>query len=371
MASPAYRYLLTDLLTDRPLAHLPLTGVSFDRRLSRTGSLQATLGAPNADRIKLARLAYRYAGRAALWVYRDEALWWGGIPWSVVPTQGQRGAVSAAITAATFDSYAHRRTLYADKVYAGTDQGALIPDLWRTIQADPRGNIGVVAEDQPTGVLRDRTYLASELAKVGKLIEDMGDVIDGPEHTIDVYADSAGNRIKRLRVGQQLGLAEPRTVFQRAVRGGGRILSWQHAADAVGTGTVFQTRGDSPNGNVGEDEQPLLSSRIEATELLAAGWPLLDLTEDRPGVSDVATLNGYAQGLRATYAGAVSTSKYTVQVGDTGWSPNRIGDPVRLKLHDLWHEAGTDQVVRPVGCQVTAADADTPETINLLLGGDE
>lgn len=369
--APAYRYLLCDLLTDQVLAVPPLSGVSFERRISRTGSLSGKLVAPTPALVATAKLMHAYAGRAALWVYRDNQLWWGGIPWTVQAHQGERGPVVADVQAATFDSYAHHRELYADATYSQVDQGVIIPDLWRRMQADPRGDIGVVATDQPTGKLRDRTYLESELAKVGKLIEDLGDVIDGPEHTIDTYLDAEGNRVKRLRVADRLGSSSPRVVFQRAARAGGRVLEWGHTADAVDGGTTFRTRGDAANGNVGEDQEPLMSERLEHTELLEAGWPLLDSSADHPGVSQLDTLTDYAEAKRATHAGALPTSGYSVQVGNTGWSPNRIGDAVRIKLRDEWHNAGTDLTLRPVGARVTVPEGDTPERVTLMLGEDE
>jgi len=368
---PAYRYLLCDLLTDQPIAQLPLSGVSFDRRLCRTGSLTATLDATNQHTATMARLVHRYAGRAALWVYRGDALWWGGIPWTVQPKQGQRGGVSVSITAATFDSYAHHRLLYADATYAGIDQGVIIPDLWRLIQADPSGDIGVLAVDQLTGVLRDRTYLASEHNFAGKLIEDLGDVIDGPEHTIRVYPDADGNRIKELVVASTIGLTTAQTVFQRSARGGGRALEWERTADAIDGGTAFQTRGDTPNGNVGEDVEPALSARVYRDDLLAEGWPLLDVVEDRAGVTEASTLDGYAEGLADQRGGAMPVASYSVQVDGTGWSPNRLGDPVRIKLADLWHTPAVDLTVRPVGCQVTAPEGSQPETVKLILDGDD
>lgn len=369
--TPAYRYLLCDLLTDQVLADLPLSGVTFDRRISRTGSLSGQLDAPTPRLVAAAKLMHSYAGRAALWVYRDNQLWWGGIPWTVQAAQGERGAVVAQLQAATFDSYAHHRHLYADAIYNQVDQGAIIPDLWRKLQADPRGDIGVLAVDQPTGVLRDRTYRESELARVGKLIEDLGDVIDGPEHTIDTYLDAGGNRVKELRVAMRLGSSSPRVVFQRSARAGGRIMEWEHTADAVDGGTTFRARGDAANGNVGQAQEPLMSARLEATELLDKGWPLLDSSVDRAGVTDVDTLTGYAEAMRTTEAGALPTSGYTVQVGNTGWSPNRIGDAVRLKLRDDWHTTTTDLTVRPVGCQVTVPSKGKAEQVKLLLGEDE
>lgn len=371
MPTPAYRYLLCDLLTDRLVAVLPLRGVSFDRRISRVGSLNATMDAASAGQVATAKLLRQFAGRSALWVYRDDSLWWGGIPWTVVPSQGPRGAVQVSVQAATFDSYAHHRRLYADATYSQVDQCTIVADLWRRVQADRGGNIRLDTTEavELSGVLRDRTYRASEHAMVGKLIEDLGDVIDGPEHTVDVYLDANGRRSKRLRVSPSLGLAEPRAVFQRAVSGGGRVTQWQHVADAVDGGTTFQTRGDAPNGNVGADVQPLLSQHVFRDDLLAAGWPLLDVVDDRPGVIEQATLDGYAQALAQTNGGALPTSEYVVEVGNTGWSPNRIGDAVRIKMHDLWHD-GVDLTVRPVGCEVTAPEGDQPETVKLLLDED-
>lgn len=367
-----YRYLLCDLLTDQVLAHVPLTGVSFDRRLSRTGSLSGTLEAPTRELLRIGRLLHDYAGRSALWVERDGALWWGGIPWTVVPQQAERGPVTVSVTAATFDSYAHHRRLYADAKYFAVDQGVIIPDLWRRIQADASGNIGVVAEDQPTGILRDRTYLATDHQWVGDLIEDLGDVIDGPEHTIDVYLDGAGNRVKRLRVAQTIGVPDVRHVFQRAAAGGGRILEWEKAADAVDGGTAFRAKGNATGteGNAGEAVPIPMSDLVERTDLLEAGWPRLDVTEDYSDVTEKATLDGYAEGLAARRGGAIPTSGYTVSVAGTGWNPNRIGDPVRIRLRDDWHDTTTDLQVRPVGCQVTPGEKGQPEKVKLLFGED-
>jgi hypothetical protein len=311
---------------------------------------------------------YENAGRTALWVLRDGQCWWAGIPWTVTPTQGERGPVQLQVQAATFDSYAHHRLLPESRAFLGADQGYIISSLWRLIQEDPRGNIGVRAFDHLTGVPRDRIYRVEDGQYVGKLIEDLGDVIDGPEHTIDTYIDAAGNRVKALRVRQELGQRSPRVVFQRAARGGGRVLKWERSADAVDGGTRFLVRGDARQSNVGTEQLPLMSDPVEASELLATGWPLLDRIEDRPGVVLKDTLDGYAQAMADQYAGAPKTAGYTVQVGNTGWSPNRIGDAVRIKLQDEWHDTGEDLTVRPVGCQVTAPNGATPETVKLLLG---
>jgi hypothetical protein len=185
-----------------------------------------------------------------------------------------------------------------------------------------------------------------------------------------VYLDGLGNRVKRLRVGNRLGVTEPRVVFQRARRAaGGRLTSWSHVADAVDGGTSFRTRGDS-DPNIGADSPPLLSNRAVRQDLLDAGWPLLDVSDDHAGTTDAATLNGWAQAMADQHGGSMPTSGYTVQVGNTGWSPNRLGDTVRLKLQDLWH-GSTDLTVRPVGCKVTAPEKGKDEQVELLLGDED
>lgn len=364
---PAYRYLLCDLLTDEPITDLPLSGVSFEKRISRVGSLSANLTASNRTLVEKARLVHRFAGRSALWVYRDGQVWWGGVLWAAPAQQAERGGVELSLSAATFDSYAHHRALHSTLTYAGVDQGVIIPALWRHLQAQPSGDIGMVAEDQPTGTLRDRTYYGHEQAYYGELIENLGDVEGGPEHTVDTYLDETGARVKRLRVGNRVGATVPTAVFQRAAKGGGRVLEWTDSVDATDAGTAFQVRGASVESNVGEESTPLLSGVHYDTARLADGWPLLDVTDDRSDVTQLDTLTGYARALRDARGGQVRTKGYTVQVADTGWTPNRVGDPVRIRLRDLWHTETTDETLRPVGCKVTPSEKGQAETIELLI----
>jgi len=376
MTVPTYRYLLCDLLTDRLLADLPLTGVSFSGSISRTGTLSATLTAPNAALIRYARTLYTYTGRSALWVERrtngGSSLWWGGIPWTVQPQQDQQGAVSLQVSASTFDSYAGRRLLYEDKVYTQVGQNLIIKDLWDTIQADARngyaaGNIGVDTSQVTTpGTLRNAGYLASDGSWVRDLIEQIGDLDGGPEHTIRVYYDADGSRRKQLVVADRIGITEPRWVFDRVESEhgfGGNILSWQHSADATAGGTAAIARGSTPTGAADQELQPMMSDRAFADDLIADGWPLLDLLDDHPDATVKATLDSYATGLIKTSAGAVPTSSYTVRV-DNGWSPGHLGDAVRLMISDTWH-GRQSLVVRPVAYSVTAAEAGQPETVTL------
>jgi hypothetical protein len=368
--TPKYRYLLCDLRTDRPLAELPLTGVGFDRRISRTGSLQGKFECPTEHLVDIARLCYENAGRAALWVYRDNAIWWGGILWTAPVDEDDRGSLICSVTASTFDSYAHHRVLYEDHVYRDIDPGHIIAGLWRAIQANPYGDIGLVAADQDTGVLMDATYPAAAQAYVGKLIEDLGDLSNGPEHTIDTYLDGSGVRVKELRAARQLGLRSPRVVFSRARGGGGRLVKWNNTADAVSGGTSFQAQGDAPATDLDEQGAPSVSDRVQRLDLLNAGWPLIDVVQDYPGVASPTLLNAYANGMANNLGGNVAARGYTIAVETSDWSPNRIGDYVRIKINDRWH-GNADMTVRPVGCSVKPPERGQAEQVTLLLGDDE
>lgn len=372
MPAPSYTYLLCDLLTDRKILRPPLQGVSFERRIGYPGAFTGKLECPDAQTVAMAKTIKAYCGRGALYVFRNGAPWWGGIIWTAPAKKDGRGNIGLDIAAATFESYPNHRTIRQDVTYTQTDQGVIIPDLWRRMQSDPRGNIGVLAQDQPTGILRDRTYLGTDATKYGTRMTELADVSDGgpgPEWTIDVFADEAGTRSKRLRVGSPLGSRDPEDVV--ATFEGDSIVSWSEVTDAVDGGTAFQTRGAALEGDASVQQQPRMSSVHYADDLLARGWPLLDRTDDYADVSDPGTLESYARGLREREAGAGTTNAYAINVDKSTWQPNQIGLPIRMRQKDLWNPEVTSRIVRPVGYKVTAQERGQVEKVELIFDDEE
>lgn len=371
MTAPRYSYLLCDLLTDQRVATLPLSGVSFGRRIGYAEAITGTLAVPDAQSVMLARAVRAFTGRSSLYVFRNGALWGGGIVWSTPLTKDGRGNLTMTLNAATFESYAFHRDIREDITYTGVDQGVIVPDLWRRMQANPAGDIGVQAVDQPTGILRDRTYLDSDATKYGQRLTELADVIDGgpgPEWTIDVQADAGtGARTKTLRVGSPLGAGgDPVATFS-----GNKVRTWTETTDAIDGGTSFRTRGAAPEGDASVAQQPLMSTAHDADDLLARGWPQLDRTDDYADVIVPATLESYAAGLRVREAGAQTVNAYTVNVEGTTWQPNQLGLPVRIRLKDLWNTPAVSRIVRPVGFKVTAADRSTSERVELIFDDEE
>ncbi|MGH3501576.1 MAG: hypothetical protein ACRDQA_11920 [Nocardioidaceae bacterium] len=366
---PRYRYVVADLLTDRVLADLPLTGVTFDRRISRAGSLRGSMDVPDTETARTADQVARWSGRLSLWVLREGEVWWGGVLWTTSPSRDSKGRSTMSVQAATFESYADRRIIRDDITYDGWDQGTIIPDLWRRLQDRPEGDVGVVARNQQTGIHRDRHYLASDAASYEKRIEEIGDVIDGPEFTIDVGRDTqTGVFTRTLRLGQlKLGTGGVGLLVT-----GVRLPQWTHTNDATQGGTTFQTRGDSRSGNAGAEKQPLLSHVFESTKLLDEGWPLLDVTEDFSSVIHRDVLDNHARALRAKNSGQSVSVGYSAYIGDTGWEPNRVGEYVRIKYSkdDLWNPGG-EELIRPVAVEVTPPSRGGQETVKLIIGEDE
>src|SRR4051812_7956833 len=85
----SYQYLFCDLLTDQVICYLPLTNVSFERRIIQAGTFRATLPVPNAAMAALARkIAPTGAdeiasgpGRTVCHVYRNGQIWGTYLIW--------------------------------------------------------------------------------------------------------------------------------------------------------------------------------------------------------------------------------------------------------------------------------------------------
>jgi len=374
LPSARYRYLICDLLTDQPIATLPLTGVKFSRRISRVGEFSGNWDIAVQEQASLLAEILPNLGRCSLWVYRQPpvphhapwSLWWGGIIWQATPTRNARGPVSISFKASTFDSYAHRRLILQNLVYKGQGQEFIMHDLWARMQARSEGDIGVqtsAAGKELLGTRRDRTYLFNESASYGKRIEELGDVIGGLEHTIDIQLNGDNGRLKILRTQSSLGFDR-----QPFVMTGIKIPTVQQQHDTGLLGTAFVTRGDpDAAGNV------VISNVYENTALLAAGWPLLDIVEDYPGVVLKTTLNTYASGLRAAYSKPSAVPKYVVLPDeDTDWNPNFLGTPIVMKFasNEIWAPA-KNSVVRPTVVEVQPGERGQAETLSFTTDGEE
>ncbi|PJN38989.1 hypothetical protein CG747_20835 [Streptomyces sp. CB02959] len=342
MAGHTYTYLFCDLRTDAVLAELPLRDVRFSTELNGIGTLSATVPYTD-DTIPLDPDTATRPARTAVWVDRDGVIVWGGIVWTRELVEGGK-----AIQAAEFMSYYQRRTV---RTTLSTDQSlitnpAYVPDgqwlyadqrymvwsLLRYAAVQPYGDIGVgisnLAGEPATGIYRVATYFGYERPVIYDAIAALATADDGFDFGVECYWTQPANnnppaRVKRARVwyprrGRQ-SAAESGLVFSS---GGPEpsILDYDWPENGVEVATDVTALG----AGTGEAR---LNSSAQASDMLTAGYPLLERVTTYSDVLDQTRLDGTA---RADLAAATQAdTQPTFQVvadADPVYGSYQVGD---------------------------------------------
>lgn len=367
---PAYNYVFADLRTDQTITEIDLGGVTFGRRIIVPGAFKGGCPLNNLDQTEQARKIV--PGRTVCHVYRDADVWGPYIIWYAEPAMDENGDTTLQLSGASLESYLYARKIRANLTYAGDDQLDIARDLLDHMQTRVEGNIGLQLAAGASGILRDRTYLASENASYGQRLQELANVINGFDYLIRVTVDPVtGDRVREWVHGYPLlgNLAANHVVSQP-----GQVLSWKYPQDATQAATAWQTRGDTIQNDLGTPSEPLMSTVYEDAAKLGAGWPLLDQTEDMSSVRLVSTLNARAQQLRDTRSGLVGIPRITVGFGeDFVFHPNQLGDAVKLALVNDWFPLDAngyptfDHSWRVVGMDVTPEEGDQQEKAELIF----
>ncbi len=378
MSTPSYRYVFADLLTDTDIVTLELESVTFDRRLIQAGSFRASIQIPNADiAAKVRRIAPSGPeeigtgpGRTVVHIYRNGQIWGTYLIWSVIPAGDEKGHVKVDIQGASLESYLSRVEIRQDLTYTAVDQiSELAADLVAQMQAQPYADIGLLIHCPPCGVLRDRTYKASEAATFGQRLTELANVDQGFEYMIRTYLQD-GVRVRDFIGGLFVFATGQDQVWTRP----GNILSWSYGADATGAATSYRTRGATVNDDLGATSEPLMGTAADADALHAAGWARLDKTIDYSSVVVAGTLDDYARWWAANRAGVTRVPQATVRIDEqTAFTPNNLGDYARLTIVDTWFPLDGNakptfsKRLRIVGCEVTPPTRNTGETLKLIF----
>ncbi|MEE2041287.1 hypothetical protein Q8791_29085 [Nocardiopsis sp. CT-R113] len=338
MSAP-YSYTFADLVTDRDLVELDLSDVVFDRRICQAGAFKATAHVTNrATADHVAKVIPRGVGdlsrgpgRTVVHIDRGGDLWGTYIIWRGDPQGDERGRITVPLQGASLESYPAHREIRRDLVYAGVGDRDICRDLVADMEA--HGSIGLDVPAGPPGMPRDRTYRASEAATYGERLDQLAEVIDGPEWMIRTWRDAQGVRHREFVAAGRLGQDATDHHFAQP----GNIMSWSYPADATDVATSYQTRGDTPNDDLSAESEPLLSGIWEDPRYRAAGWPLLERTVDYQGVTDVSTLDAYARWWAERRSGMLRIPQVEVRLDEsTSFSPNRLGDSAALTLVNDW-----------------------------------
>lgn len=363
-----YQVVFADLLTDETIARFSVDGLRFGRRIGEAEEISGSIPIRSASTAE--RLRALVAKRTAVYVYQGQTIQCGGVLWTPTPKWSKRAAETWAFSASTFESYWDHVVISDDiPELLGVDQFTIARSLVDDMQDDPHANIGVLTQlstsvaEPLSGVLRDRTeYLASANKSYGEAIKELGEVLNGFEWTIDVWADpTTGLRTKHLRLGYPtIGRLDSTLVLERQ-----DLEAWESPPDHA-AGTRFRARGGTPQGSGAGEQQPLLSDIHSRDDLLDAGWPRIDVVEDHSTVEDVDVLNDYAAKAAAELGGAVAVPQLSINLARAQISPLNLGDTVRLRMRTVY--AGlVDVRYRMVGITVQAGGRTDSGTAQLTL----
>lgn len=116
----SYRYFVTDLITNKVIGELPITGVSYGKALKDAGEFSGTIPV-TAQTSVLNLYASTMPGRTGLYVVRNGVCVWGGILWTrSYDVVGK----NLDITATEFTSYYHHRRIW--KTWDLSHEGVLV-----------------------------------------------------------------------------------------------------------------------------------------------------------------------------------------------------------------------------------------------------
>ncbi|MFI6286869.1 hypothetical protein ACIBCM_19330 [Streptomyces sp. NPDC051018] len=357
-----YRAIFCDLLTDRTIDILPLRDVQFDDYIGKPGSLSGTVPVP--DTALAARVRRVEEGRTAVYLERGGDLWWGGIIWTSTLQSSERGVLTLGIQAATFDSYAGRRRIRKNLSYASKSQFEVARELWRELQSGAGGDLRVQYGDEVSATRRTVSWRDGDETVYAEALDQLATLEGGFEHHIAVYRDPAtGERIRQLRLGSPvIRTGSTDLVLDRP----GAILSYSFPRDATRGGTTARTRGASVNNNQAAESRPLVSAERVADDLIAGGWPRIDLSSDHNEVTSTATLNSLAAAELARARGAVVIPEITIRLGGVV-PPSLLGRSTRIRITDEWHPEGLDARYRIIGVKVSPPQRGRPDTAELYL----
>ncbi|GAA1406290.1 hypothetical protein GCM10009639_54010 [Kitasatospora putterlickiae] len=351
--------LVCDLVTDRLLDRMTLTGVSYDDYIGKTGSLSATIPVPDTRTARRIREAL-IPGRTIVHLVEDGELTWSGALWTRTRKRDPRAGYSCDIQAAGLESFLRsHRLLYADLVAAGADQFAIARQLTTYAQVQAGGNLGIEMDHtQTSGVPRDRSYSRYDLPYVGDLLDKLAAVENGFEWRIQVWADDTGARHRFLRLGYpKITVGTADLVIPKSLVG-----SYSLPEDATTMANAWQSRGASTSTDMGSESVPLMSALLTSPADWAQGWPRLDGTSDYSTVETQDVLDEHAGADLARAARPVAVPQVTV----TGIRPP-LGSHVRLRLRDTWHYDGLVARYRVIGYRVQPAERRSARSTDLYL----
>lgn len=193
-------WMACDLLTGEAITFLGGVQGDLSRAIasveSATLTIPTPLSGPLANRLVTAQVT---APNTVVVAIVNEVPAWAGIVWTTEETSEGGYRLGTATPESFFD------TVYTKNLsFEQVEQTEIVRSL---AQRAVDNGFPLAFDITPTGVLRDRNYKDDEDAKVLARLQELHEVVDGPEWTIDtVWADSTKRKIQFvLKVAAKLG----------------------------------------------------------------------------------------------------------------------------------------------------------------------
>lgn len=344
VATPFVEWIACDLVTGNKVAYLNVSG-TISRALGTYTSDTLTVPAPLAGPLAMGGILGQAVGpdemptRMLVCVVNNVPAW-AGIIWKV--RGGSAGTIE--LGCATPESYFDRRYT-GDLAYTETDQSYIAAGLAAVANVE---GIGLEIDATATGILRDRTYWDDEDATVYQRLQELMDIEDGPEWTIDPdWRDERQQSVRLIfRVKSRIGSEVPRGP-----------LSTQSASVTDYSVTYDYGKGMGANDvlaySSGEGEDRPESVHIRNELALSSGVPRVEHRwSPSSAIKNEAILNSHASSaLRRLDGGTTSievTARWDVEPARLGIDL-LLGDDIDFSLTGHMHPTGISGTGRMVG----------------------
>lgn len=334
------QYLLGDLRTGRRLQTVNVTKGPWKKVLNGPGTISITVPANDPDIKRLGLWNVATPGKAFLAVIENDTVMEAGPVW-VQEYDVDSGDLT--LSAAGIWSYFDHRVLVpvltaaqspvgADTNLSNMTLGTIAKRLVQQARAHTGGNLPIVflpdeVDPNPSNV---RNYLGADLALIGDRLEDLTNVLGGPE--IDFAPRFTPDRLGIewvMRTGTkaqpQLSADRPHVWDISATQSAVRKLKVRRSAEKM-VGRTWATGG--------RQSDTVMTSRYDNPTLVDAGYPLLEAVDSsHSSVSEQTTLDGYAR--ESARVGNKPISFWSFEVDATATplvGVYQIGDYARLKI---------------------------------------
>lgn len=365
----------------------------LSRYISKTGTLSGSIPVISPELGKRISSVLGGEGRLTMYAYFGDECWWGGF---LDRTALKSNAFGALLTfeGSTFESYPDRRELRTDKEYKSIEQTEYARMVWDYMQSTGDGsNLRIDTSFRPVvSVKRDLSWKRSEARTVGSLLKEVSNRVGGFEWIIDCYTEGF-IRYRDLVVGYpQIGRPETGMVLTYP----GDIMEYEIDGDAMDGATSFQARGKAPDpvGSPGnskgvydpvtgkttvtgdtpkgsERTEPIMSAEYHATALLRKGYVRTDATVERDTVTQVSTLNAWAELARDMRSGPLVLPAVLTRMGPLNQAV--LGSDVMLRISDHPFppgpngEPGYEYTARCIGYEINPGEYGAPDLARIIF----